>query len=126
MAISKLFQTEVGNGDPMTKLLKPLFAAWVKNKLVPIHFMLQKPEIDRPRARIEAAISAVHELCGHFCYDDDYEHYFFHLISVLEKLPHVTKRDCQRGIEDLEAILRLFGIQWKGAGDGEGKAQTSD
>jgi hypothetical protein len=103
---------DIQNGRDHTRkldeVLKPLFMAWIKNKLVPIHLMLQKPELPRAPERIQTAIRTIYELCGHFCYDDDYEHYFFHLISLFEKFHDLTKKEVEQGFEDLKAILQLF------------------
>jgi hypothetical protein len=109
MGVKKLYQEEAaGEGHVLDRLLKQLFIAWVRNKVVPISFMLQAPKINRPAERIRQAIRTVYELGGHFCYDDDYDPYFFHLISVLERLPNVTLQESRQGMKDLTMILKLF------------------
>ena len=111
MNVKTEFRSNSGNDKKLNQVLKPLFIAWVRNKLVPIHFMFQKPEIQRSPERIQAVIKTIYELCGHFCYDEDYQHYFFHLISLLEKFPNLTKKELGQGFEDVRAILKLFSVE---------------
>lgn len=117
LKVTKLTQDQFDKDSQFSAILAPLFIAWTKNKLTPIHFILQKPELVRSKEKIEAAVRTVYELCGHYCFDDDYEHCFFHLISLLEKWPNISKQECQRGVEDLKGILRLFHVQWNEQGE---------
>lgn len=104
-------QEAMGDSEHIQNVLLSLFVAWAKNKLTPVQLMLEQPNLNWSPEKIQGAAQTVYELCGSFCYNKDYEHYFFHLISIIEKLPNLTPEEGALGLKDLEAIGTLFSVE---------------